>query len=370
MKEFKSRKKITFLGVGVYTIPSYRALLNKLAESYDITVCFEFPREVKYKVNFFVRTIPSCMSRFKWIREFYFALMIFKELLFKRAHILHAHSIYPSGFFAILFGKIFRIRVVVSLDAAEASALPEINFGELLSNRRKRLNKWVIEQADEVIVLTKFVLSEVRNNLKTDRPCHIIPRGVDMNKFQYRPRPIGAPLKIINVSYLNPVKDQETLLKAFAAITESIDSVLMHVGEDLSHGEVQQMVQELGLKNKVKFIGSVPNDDLPQYYHQADILLHTSRYESQAIVVNEAMACGLLVCGTHVGIMADLANTCCLTVKPGDAKALAQTVLKLIEAPVQIERLRQNAYQWSLQHSLEWTAERHEAIYQNLLQKR
>jgi glycosyltransferase involved in cell wall biosynthesis len=372
MTEFKTRrrKRIAFLGGGAYTIQNYRALLNRLNDNYDIIVYFEFFYEIKHTTNFSVRVIPKFMSHYRGVREVFFALIILKDLLFKKIHLIHAHSTFPSGLWGIILGKIFHIPVIVSLDAAEASGLPEINFGDLLFPKRKKINAWVVSQANEVIVLTEFLLKEVRDNLKIDRAFHVIPRGVNISKFQYREKPISHSLKILNVSYLNPVKDQETLLRSFAIINAKIRSTLVHIGEDFNNGAVQQWVKELGLEDSVKFCGLIPNDNLPEYYYQADILLHTSRYESQAVVVNEAMACGLLVCGTHVGIMADLADRCCLTVKPKDSTGLAQIVLGLIENPEQIARLRRNAYAWSVQHDLEWTARRHEAIYEEILHNR
>ncbi len=369
MNKFKSssKKKIAFLGGGAYTIPSYRDLLNALSRNYDITVYFEFYEVKKYPVNFSIRMIPEMFSRYRRIRELSFALLIFRDFIFNSFDLVHAHSTFPSGFWGIIIGKIFNVKIVLSLDAAEASAVPEINFGDLLSPRRTSVNKWVINHADEVIALTQFMLNEVRTNLRIERFIHVVPRGISKQKFQFIKKPIGSPLTFINVAYLNPVKDQETLLKSFELINKKIDCTLLHLGEDFGDGTIQKLVKELRLDDKVKFLGLIPHDKLLQYYSQADILLHTSRYESQAVVVNEAMTCGLLVCGTHVGLMADLSNACCLTVKPGDFQGLAQTVLSLITDVEKMEVLREKAYLWASQHDLDWTALKHETIYENLL---
>jgi glycosyltransferase involved in cell wall biosynthesis len=358
------KKRIAFLGKATHTLPSYRALLEGLSEFYEITVYSEVYLNVapaKYKV----RSVPNTKFS-KRFKKFLFAWIIARDHFINPFHIIHTHSTFPSGFIGVIISKILRTRVVVSLDGAEATALPKINFGDLMGSKRKFINRWVINQADEVIVLTGFLLQEVRNNLKITRAIHVIPRGVSTLKFKYSGKKILTPLKILNVSYLNPVKDQNTLLKAFLLINSKVDSVLIHVGEDFHNGEIQQKVKEMGIADKVFFTGFIANDNLPPYYDQADILLHTSLYESQGIVVNEAMACGLIVCGTHVGLMADLSETCCLTVNIGDAEALAQTVLRLIDNPEQITRLRKNAYEWTLKHDLEWTIQQHISVYENL----
>ncbi len=361
------RKRIAFFGGGVSTIPSYRALLNSLCRYYSVTVYFEFYHEIKYPIKFSVKVIPKVLAKFRRAKYVYFAFMIFKDMILGKIDLIHAHSTYPSGICAIFFGKIFRIPVVVSLDAAEASGLPGIEFGDLLSRKRTLINKLVIGQADEVISLTNFQLGEVRNNLSVVRNINVIPRGVDSSKFSYREKSLVRPVNILNVAYLHPVKDQIMLLNAYSLILDKIQCNLIHIGEDFQNGEIQRLANKMGIANKIKFIGLVPNDELPHYYSDAYILLHTSLYESQAVVVNEAMASGVLVCGSHVGLLADLADDCCITVPPGEPDQLAKAVLELLADSDRMHRLRVNAYEWSQRHDLEWTSNQHKAIYERLL---
>lgn len=364
-KKNSARYRLAFLGGGAYTIPSYRALLEELSKKYDLTVYFEFYFEAK-PLHYSIRTVPKSAKHRRW-REFLFALMILKDHIFSPFDIIHTHSTFPTGFVGVILGKIFRIPVVVSLDAAEASALPELNFGDLLHPRRAAINKWVIQKADDVIVLTEFLKQEVERNMNITRTMNVIPRGVNRIKFKFNEKPLGNPLTILSVSYLNPIKDQETLLKTFARISAEVDAILIHIGEDFANGAIQRLAKQLSLESKIKFEGLVPNDALPPYYAQADILLHTSQYEGQAVVVNEALASGVLVCGTHVGLLADLAGNCCLTVRPRDAEGLARLVLNLLEDPQTIKRLRENGHQWTIQHDLQWTTQCHEKIYDRLL---
>jgi glycosyltransferase involved in cell wall biosynthesis len=295
--------------------------------------------------------------------------MTLKDLLFQKFHVIHAHSTFPSGYWGLIFSRLFRIPIVVSLDAAEASAIPDLNFGDLMNPRRERINRWVIKRADKIIVLTNFLLNEVKRNLNIDREMSVIPRGVDLIKFDYKGRQIEGPYRFLSVGYLHPVKDNETLLKAFSIISKKIDCRLIHIGEDYSDGKIQRMVSELGLEGKVEFKGFVPNDSLPMYYAQSDILLHTSRFESQAVVVNEALASGLLVCGTNFGLLADLSGKCCLTVEPGDYEGLASRVLDLLTKPALMNQLLQAGHAWSKEHDLSWTVSKHVEIYEDLLSK-
>jgi glycosyltransferase involved in cell wall biosynthesis len=111
----------------------------------------------------------------------------------------------------------------------------------------------------------------------------------------------------------------------------------------------------------------VPHSRIQEFYGSADVLLHTSVFESQAVVVAEALAQGLLVCGTHVGLMADLSDRCCVTVAPGQASALADKVLKLLGDSAQMIQMKQAGRQWAEQHDLEWTARQYSETYMSLL---
>ncbi len=157
------------------------------------------------------------------------------------------------------------------------------------------------------------------------------------------------------------------LIDTFATISQKKECRLTQVGTDYLNGKIQQYAQSKGQQEKISFKGFYANEELPSFYAKGDILLHTSLFESQAMVVCEAMASGVVVCGTHVGIMADLAPDCCLTVSSGDAEGLAEKVLQLLENPAQFNRLRQNAYQWALEYNIDWTAIKHKEIYVKLV---
>lgn len=356
------------MGKAAHMIPSHRALVERLSSFYEITIYGEVYRPVKittpYKVKFVTgKKIPSRL------RELFFAFLIIKDHIANRFDLLHTHSTFPTGFYGIIIAKIFSIPIVISLDGEEAVAIPEINFGHLLQSKRKKLNRWVTQNADAVIVLTQFMLEGVRKNLQVDRDLDIVPRGVDLQKFRFQQRTLSPPYRFLNVGYLNPVKDQETLIRAFAILNASVNCSLTHIGEDYNNGKVQRLVKELGLGERVSFKGFVPHEQLPHYYMEADVLIVSSLFESQGVVVNEAMASGMLVCGSHVGLLADLSGECCVTVPPGNASMLAAAILEILKNEKENIRLMKNAFAWSKEHDLEWTATEHRKIYARLMKR-
>jgi glycosyltransferase involved in cell wall biosynthesis len=79
---------------------------------------------------------------------------------------------------------------------------------------------------------------------------------------------------------------------------------------------------------RVSFHGAVPHDRLPQYYRAADLLVLSSRYESQSMVALEAAACGCPVVGTAVGVLPELPGA--RVVPVGDVAALAEAIIAAV----------------------------------------
>ncbi len=359
-------KRVAILGRGAHTLPSYRALVNCLAQRYDVTVYAEVPCEPEWRKLDHTYTF-KCVPRFlisKRVTYFMFFLFVLRDHLKRRYHILHAHSTYPTGFVALLLKKLLGVPVMLSLDGGEAIAIPAMNFGDLISERRKRLNRWAINNATVVTVLTRFQLEGVVRNLSVKREILIIPRGVNFKIDTGHNRELKSPVVFLHVAYLSPVKDPVTLLKTFSIIRQRMDAVLIQVGQDYMNGEVQKMAADMGLSDHISFEGHVGHEQIYMYYQKADVLLMTSLFESQAVVVAEALAAGVLVCGTHVGLMADLSGHCCITAPVGEAEFLASSILSLVADKKRSDAMRRNGLEWSKGNTMETTAQKIMTLYE------
>jgi glycosyltransferase involved in cell wall biosynthesis len=166
------------------------------------------------------------------------------------------------------------------------------------------------------------------------------------------------------VANLTEVKDQRTLIETFAILHAQIDCHLTIVGPDYLQGEVHRLVDSKGLGGAITFTGPVRHTELPSYLERAHVLLHTSLYESLAVAVLEAMASGVVVCGTAVGILSDLNGLACLAVAPGDSLGLAASVLRLLADRNELARIRHNAREWTERHSIDSTASAYSRIYE------
>ena len=341
-------------------IPVLERMIRLLAIEFDVTVFQLFKRNKGYTVDGF-ELIDVYSSR-PWVR----ALKLF--FVFRRVHRLrkfqtvHGFWILPNGFFAVLLGKIFGLKSVVSILGGDAIALPEINYGQLIKPFYRRVSLWTLKEADEVTALTRYLVQNLQSIGMKPRRVHIIPWGIDTDLFTFREKQLQRPIRFLHIANLHPVKDQETLLRAFKIITEHVESHLTLIGEGIYESHIKTLAGKLAIENRITFLGLLPYEALPEYYASADILLHTSRSEGQSEVVTEAMSSGVVVCGTKVGLIYDL-EECCLGVPVGDYKMLAEKVMTLISDPEGMALLRKRAYDWAVVHSIHWTAQQTSALY-------
>ncbi|WP_160143671.1 glycosyltransferase [Chryseolinea soli] len=333
-------------------VPVLERMIRLLALEFDVTVFQLYKRNKGYSVDGF-ELIDVYSSR-PWVR----ALKLF--FVFRRVHrlkkfeVVHGFWILPNGFFAVALGKIFGLKSIVSILGGDAIALPEINYGQLIKPLYRRISFWTLRKADEVTALTRYLVHNLRSIGMKPREIHIIPWGIDTNLFAFREKEVQQPIRFLHIANLHPVKDQETLLRAFKIIAESVESHLTLIGEGVLESRLKTLAGELAIENCITFLGLLPYEALPEYYTDADILLHTSRSEGQSEVVTEAMSSGVVVCGTKVGLIYDLEEFC-VAVPIGDHRALARETLALIKDSNRINALRKDAFVWANIHSIHWT---------------
>jgi glycosyltransferase involved in cell wall biosynthesis len=342
-------------------IPVLEQLTTLLGSDIDITVFSLFKVNEDYvPKNFVIRGISGRNAVVKYLRLFWCFRQLHRQNPFD---VIHGYWALPSGFLAVVIGRIFRVKSVVSILGGDAASLPSIGYGQLRGVFQRNLVMWTLHHADERTALTQYSVNHlVRSGLK--KPIKVIPWGVDPAMFSWKEKAIEIPVQFLHVANLTPVKDQSTLLRAFKLISQEVSAELTIIGEGPLEEGMRSLANILGVSDKVRFMGLQPYDQLPFYYHASVILLHTSLSEGQSEVVTEAMSCGLLVCGTRVGLMADLPEAC-LAVDPEDFQSLANQVIGALKDRQLMNQFRYKAREWTVAHSIHWTAGKIKDLYES-----
>ncbi len=166
-----------------------------------------------------------------------------------------------------------------------------------------------------------------------------MPLGVDRRLFHPsgEVRPAGQS-RVLYVGNLMPVKDPLLLVSAFARLAPNHDALLDIVGDGALRPQLEARATELGISERVRFHGQLSQAALAEMYRTATVLAIPSRYESQSVVAVEAVASGLPVVGTSVGIVPDLGEAA-LTVPVGDDQALAGALASVLDDPDRAARM-------------------------------
>lgn len=189
----------------------------------------------------------------------------------------------------------------------------------------------------------------------------VVPNGVD-DSYCPRPERDDAEFRrqqdlperyILFVGTLQPRKNLETLLRAYAMVASALDWPLVIVGSTgWMYESIFALVRRLGLGNQVRFAGYVPVDDLPRWYSAATIFVLPSLYEGFGIPALEAMACGTAVVVSNTSSLPEVVGDAGVTVDPQRARSIATRILALAEDPGYRQELEQRGqcraqgYRW------------------------
>jgi glycosyltransferase involved in cell wall biosynthesis len=244
---------------------------------------------------------------------------------------LHALWADEPGALASVARRFLRTPVLVSVMGGELVGISDIGYGgqltwsgRTLSALALRAGDWVTAGCDQSSELAE----QARN--PADRAKMVrLPWGVDPDIFDPAARPVDlvGTLRLLHVGSLVSVKDQLTLLRALARLRHSDPGAHLHIaGDGPLRPALCRQVSELGLAGAVTFHGHVPRDQLPGFYRAADLLVLSSRFESQSVALVEAALCNLPTIGTDVGLIADYAPEAAIAVPVGDDAGLAAAI--------------------------------------------
>jgi len=206
----------------------------------------------------------------------------------------------------------------------------------------------------------------------------VIHWGVETALFPSVPRTHGPLRRLLYVGQMIPQKGVHTALAAFGVLArekEYSDLTFTLAGGGLHpdyEKKLREMPAQLGLPERVKFLGKVPRAELPGIYAEHDILIFPSEWEEPfAITPLEAMAAGLAVVGTTTGGSGELFRNreTAMTFVAGDAADCARALRELCADPALGDTIRREAQRGvSARYTLDGMVDRIEASLRCLVE--
>ena len=252
----------------------------------------------------------------------------------KEYDIIHIHQPDPMATLALWLSG-YKGRVIVQWES-------DILSQKLLLALYKPLQSWLIHRA-ELIICTAPVymresafLQEVQDKV-TCVPIGILPIKTDENAVSAMRNRYPGKKIVLSLGRLVPYKGFEYMIAAAAHLGEDYQVVIG--GKGPLQESLQAKIDSLGLQDRVKLLGYVPDEDIPALYGACDVFVISSIMKTEAfgIVQIEAMSCGKPVVSTripHSGVPWVIEDGVSgLNVEPRDPEAIAAAVKRICEDP-------------------------------------
>ncbi|KJC55796.1 glycosyl transferase [Bradyrhizobium sp. LTSPM299] len=255
--------------------------------------------------------------------------------------LLALHAPFPLADLVFAFGFGRRRPLVVHWHADIVSHAALRWFVEPMMRRTLRRAAAIIV-SDPVLVENTPLLREFADK------CHAVPFGVDVAKYD---RPVLRPAEInsrgrlvLACGRLVPYKGFDVLIRA----AHSRNFEVWIVGEGRERDQLEQLIRDYGLQDRVRLLGSVPESERVKLMRIADVFVMPSvtNAETFGLVQLEAMAAGRPVINTALdtGVPYVARNGIeAITVPAGDPNALADAIETLIDDPERRQRMGQAA---------------------------
>ena len=210
--------------------------------------------------------------------------------------LIDAHYFYPDGVAAVLLGQWFNKPVVITARGTDINLIPQHALP-------RKMILWAARRAAGMITVCQALKDALVDLGVPAERIVALRNGVDLKLFQpvnreaERVRLKMSRRTLLSVGYLIPRKGHDLIIRALPALP---DTDLILAGDGPDKAMLIALAAELGVADRVRLVGALPQAELRSYYGAADALVLASSREGWANVLLEAMACGTPVVASNV----------------------------------------------------------------------
>jgi exopolysaccharide biosynthesis WecB/TagA/CpsF family protein len=243
-----------------------------------------------------------------------------------------------------------------------------------------RILPWLLARAGKLVAISNSTatdLTELAGIPATE--ITLAPNGYESQRFHAQPQAddsevlvrhglqadLAHPYLLYVARIEHPGKNHLGLLQAWQLLPEDLRSqhTLVLAGSDWKSAEVVHAWVNEHQPQNVKFLGFVPDQDLPALYRHASLYVQPSLYEGFGIPLVEAMASGVAVLSSNCGALPEVGGQAVQLVEP-TPQAMAIAIERLLQRP----ELRRQMAQAGLKRAQQFSWERHAQVIAELAQ--
>jgi glycosyltransferase involved in cell wall biosynthesis len=295
--------------------------------------------------------------------------------------LIHTHD-WLTGFAAIGLKKAWNCPLVVTIHATERGRLRG-HIGSPLQWSIDNAERSLLEEASCVIVCSYYMFNEVQYFFQTPaNKLNIVPNGVSIASLHdgYRQEGLVAfknryaaadDLIVFTISRLVYEKGVHLLVRATPYILSNCPQAhIIIAGKGPERENLIKQAEQLGVADRVKFIGFVTDEERNQLFEVANCAAFPSLYEPFGIVALEAMALGCPVVVSDVGGLSEVVTHTenGVTVFPDNPDSVAWGVLHVLSDPGRAQQYARKAYNM-VEQNFNWSriAQLTVDVYRNIL---
>jgi len=247
---------------------------------------------------------------------------------------------------------------------------------------QRRLQQRLLNRAHRVAVLSEFSRSWIERLAPHRAPgATLVPGGVDPDRFfpQSPPKALrkkhGLPDNAFVVLTLRRLVERmgiDLLLEATAQASKQHPRLhLLIAGSGPAREKLERQANELGIADRIRFLGYVPDDEVPDLYRLADLFIVPTRAEENfGLIVLEAAACGTPVAATPAGSLPELMRAVDDRYLAADvsAQALTDVLLRAVDEGAKAKKHFTEKVALCVREQFTWQvmADRYRALYGEL----
>lgn len=288
--------------------------------------------------------------------------------------LLHVHYAIPHAISAILAKQMVNndLKIVTTLHGTDITVL---GYDQSLTD----LIRFGIESSDKVTAVSNALVDQTYELIQPKKPIETVYNFIDDRVYNKKDathlkREYGIhedEKVIIHVSNFRKVKRAQDVVYSFQLMQRKINAKLLLVGDGPEMTFVSKLVRELGLADKVLFLGK--QDNLEELYSLSDLMLLLSEKESFGLVLLEAMACGVPCIGTNTGgipeviIEGETGYVC----EVGDIEQISYRAIQLLSNEELHKKMSDHAI-YTARHAFhsDIIVSQYESIYYDLITRR
>ncbi len=250
--------------------------------------------ELSLPLNLYRRALPLLQN---------LLLFLYKNAVKKvgKPDVIHAHF-YSIASIASIIKKKNNIPFFITEHSSKLN-----KESQLISKLDKILTIKAYSNADRIISVSNALTRNIKNNFGYN--TSVIHDIVDIDNYHHLQRPDNEIFTFISVGNLIPLKGFDILIKAFHKAFKDDEKVILNIiGEGEERTNLQNIVNEHNIANRVRFLGQKTRPELFELMRNSDAFVLASKSETFGVVYIEAMACGLPVIATRCGGPEDFVN--------------------------------------------------------------